>query len=338
MLPAMSDAKKSAAMTRAVAEAIRACGAVLGEVRVAGHRRVSFGLYRPLTDGDARAELLLDLAAWLMVLPPGAVFTHLTGAMLRGWALPKLPEQVPVFAAVREGQRRPRRPGLLCARLVSESCPELRHGLPVESAEEILLRAARDVGVIDLVIMIDSALRLGDIDIERMETVLDSRRPGVRQLRNAWLLANGKAESAGETVLRLFHEAIGVPVEPQVDVFDDAGLFLGRVDLLVSGSRSVHEYDGEHHRTKEQQRTDLRRGRGLEPAYTRRGFTLDDLLNHVAATMHEIDRALGREHQNSRLRRWRALVANSMYSPSCRQRLLNRWQRATGVLDWRSAA
>jgi hypothetical protein len=186
--------------------------------------------------------------------------------------------------------------------------------------------------------MIDSALRLGDIDIERMEVILASRRPGVRQLRKAWLLANGKAESAGESVLRTFHEAIEVAVEPQVEVFDDAGLFLGRVDLLVSGSRLVHEYDGEHHRTKAQQRTDLRRSRGLEPSYTRHGFTLDDLLNHPATVMHEIDRTLGRVHQNSRLRRWRAMVDNSMYTPSCRQRMLNRWQRATGGLDWRPAA
>ncbi|MFA6574751.1 MAG: hypothetical protein WCS84_04970 [Nocardioides sp.] len=334
----MSDQERSTAITRAVAEAIRACGAVLGEVRQVGYRRVSFGLYRPLTQGDARAELLLDLAAWLLVLPRGAAFTHLTGALLRGWALPKLPEQVPVFAAVRKDQPRPRRPGLLCARLVSDARPELRQGLPVEGAEEILLRAARDLGVIDLVIMIDSALRLGDIDIERMEVILASRRPGVRQLRKAWLLANGKAESAGESVLRTFHEAIEVAVEPQVEVFDDAGLFLGRVDLLVSGSRLVHEYDGEHHRTKAQQQTDLRRSRGLEPSYTRHGFTLDDLLNHPATVMHEIDRTLGRVHQNSRLRRWRAMVDNSMYTPSCRQRMLNRWQRATGGLDWRPAA
>lgn len=322
----------------AVSEAIRASGAVRGEVRVAGHRRVSFGLYRPLTERDPWAELLLDLAAWLLVLPPGAAFTHLTGAMLRGWALPPLPEQVPIFAAVHGGQQRPRRPGLVCSRLVGDPLVELRHGLPVERAEEILLRAARDLGVLDLVVMLDSALRLGDIDADRMEALLASRRPGVRKLRTAWLRASAKSESAGETTLRLFHDAIDVAVEPQVRIFDDAGRFLGRVDLLVRGTRHVHEYDGEHHRAKDQQRTDLRRERGLEPAYTRRGFTLDDLLNHPSTTMHEIDRALGRGHQITRLRRWRSLVANSMHSPSCRTRLILRWQRATGVTDWSSAA
>ncbi|MCD4525754.1 hypothetical protein [Nocardioides sp. cx-173] len=327
-----------AAVEQAAAAAIKAAGASRGEVRLAGMRRVSHGLQRPSTDSDAWTELLRDLAAWLLVLPAGAVLTHLTGAMLRGWELPRLPDDLPVFAAVRTGQRRPRRPGLLCARLVGESHAEVRHGLPVDGAEEILLRAARDLGVLDLVIMINSALRLGDIDPDRMEALLRSRRPGVRQLRTAWLLADRRAESAGETVLHLFHRAIGVPVEPQVRITDESGRFLGRVDLLVSGTRLVHEYDGEHHRGKVQQRTDLRRERGLSPTYTRRGFTLDDLLNHPAATMHEIDRTLGRAHQSSRLTRWRVLVENSMYSASCRRRLLLRWQRATGVIDWSRVA
>jgi hypothetical protein len=119
---------------------------------------------------------------------------------------------------------------------------------------------------------------------------------------------------------------------------DEDGHFLGRVDLLVTGTRLVHEYDGEHHRDKKQHGVDLRRERGLGPSYARRGFTLDDLLNHPAATMHEIDRELGRGHQSSRLRRWRVLVENSMYSESCRRRLLLRWQRATGVIDWVVAA
>jgi hypothetical protein len=206
---------EASALARAATKAIEAAGASRGEVRLAGMRRVSHGLQRPVTDGDPWEELLLDLAAWLLVLPSGAVFTHLTGAMLRGWALPRLPEHLPVFAAVRTGERRPRRPGLLCARLVGESHAELRHGLPVERAEEILLRAARDLGVLDLVIMINSALRIGDIDSERMGALLASRRPGVRHLRTAWLLSDGRAESAGETVLGLFHRALGVPVEPQ---------------------------------------------------------------------------------------------------------------------------
>ncbi|MEJ7774321.1 MAG: hypothetical protein WKF72_05865, partial [Nocardioidaceae bacterium] len=86
------------------------------------------------------------MIAWQMVLPPMALFTHITGARLLGWQLPKLPEQVPVFAAVEGDANRPRRSGLICSRLVRETCRLDRHELPVESAEEILLRASRDFG------------------------------------------------------------------------------------------------------------------------------------------------------------------------------------------------
>lgn len=311
-------------------------GAIVGEVRVVGYRRVSQGLYRPLSDGSDLEELVFDLRAWLLVLPEGTAFTHLTAARLRGWQLPKLPDHVPVFASVHGSAKRPRRPGLLFSRLVGEGGAETRHGLPVEPSEEILLRAARDLGVADLTVMIDSALRLGDIDVPRMNTLLASGRPGVRALRAAWELSDRRAESGGETLLRLFHVALEIAVEPQASLTDEHGRGLGRADLLVIGTHEVHEYDGAHHRDGQQHRVDLRRERGLGTSYRRRGFTLDDLLNHPATVMHELDRALERPHDPARLRRWRALVANSLYSDAGRRRLVNRWQRAVGVTDWRS--
>ncbi|WP_395692007.1 hypothetical protein [Nocardioides sp.] len=307
-----------------------------GEIRLAGHRRVSHGLGLVRRDGLSEwEEFLRELEAWRLVLPSAAVFTHLTGARLLGWQLPHLPEQVPVFAAVDLQDPRPRRPGLVCSRLVRERRPIHRYGLPIDAPEEILLRAARDLGLLDLVIMIDSALRLNHLDRERMEQLLASGRPGVRMLREAWNRATGKADSAGESVLQQFHVVLGVPFEAQVDITDDEGRLLGRVDLFITGTTSLHEYDGEHHRDKRQHRTDLRRERGIAgTSYVRRGFVLDDLLNHPAAVMHEIDRALGRPHRSSRLRSWRRLVENSMYSESGRSRLVNRWRRQTGLADW----
>ena len=99
----------------------------------------------------------------------------------------------------------------------------IRHGLPVEGAEEILLRAARDLGLLDLMILLESALRLGHLDHDRMTALLASRRPGVRMLREAWRRATGKSESGGETVLQSFHLVMEVPVQPQVEVYDEAG-------------------------------------------------------------------------------------------------------------------
>ena len=313
-------------------------------MRLTCFRRVSHGLYLRRADGlDDEAEFLRELRAWLQVLPHGAVFTHLTAARLRGWRLPAVPAQVPVFAAVHGAERRPRRPGLICSRLVEPptgSAPvETRHDLPVDAAPEILLRAARDLGVLDLVIMIDSALEAGDLDPEGMESVLASGRPGVRVARTAYELATALCESAGETVLRLFHQQMDVVVEPQVELYDAAGTFLGRADLLVPALHAVHEYDGAVHRRAAQHRNDLRRERGWSgTSYRRRGFVLDDLLNHPTVVMHELDRALERPHDVRRVQRWRQLVANSLYDEPGRSRTLNRWRRAMGFDDWSRTA
>ncbi|HEY0700787.1 MAG TPA: hypothetical protein VGD43_23645 [Micromonospora sp.] len=205
----------------------------------------------------------------------------------------------------------------------------------MDSSEEILLRCARDLGHIDLVILTVSALRADDIDEKAMRLVLESRRPGVRALRAAWGEARRELQSPGEVILYLFHRAIDVPVTPQATLCDERGVVLGQADLHVTGTRSLHEYDGAVHRDMAQHRKDLRRDRGWAGGgYVRRGFTLDDLLNHSLTVMHEIDRSLGRPHDHRRHERWVAQVRNSLYSAVGRERLMNRWHRAMGVVDW----
>ncbi len=309
---------------------------VRGEIRLADYRRVSHGLYvkkrADLTEWD---EFLRDLRAIQLVLPKGAVFTHLTAAKLLGWQLPKKIEQTPFFASVRGKATCPRRPGLICSRLTNESKTSKCHGLPVDSAEEILLRAARDLGVLDLVIMIDSALRLGHLKRARMRALLESGRPGVRRLRAAYALADKKAESGAESVLRAFALIMDVPVDSQVKLHDAGGALLGIADLKIRSSPHLLEYDGEDHRTAKQHAKDLRRERGLVSAgYFRHGYTLDDLLNHSLTVMHELDRLLGRPHHLGRIRLWRGLVSESLYSEPGRARVMNRWRRQMGGFDW----
>jgi hypothetical protein len=314
--------------------------ALRGEIRLATLRRVSHGLGVVKRAGlSDEEEWHRDLRAYQMVLPPGSVFTHLTGARLLGWQLPKLPEQVPVFAAVTGDEARPRRHGLICSRLVERDSPLSRHGLPVENPPDILLRAARDLSLLDLMILLESALHLGHVDRDRMEALLASRRPGVRMLREAWRRCTGASHSGGETVLQAFHYVMEVPFQPQFELYDEHGQLVAQADLLVSGTNQLHEYDGEHHRRKDQQKVDLRRERGIAAAsYVRKGFVLDDLLNHPVVVMHEIDNALERPHDLDRLRRWRRLVENSLYSDAGRSRVMNRWRRLGGIHDWSGSA
>ena len=309
---------------------------IRGEMRRVGFRRVSHGLFVTVRTGlSDDEEFARDLDAWLLVLPPGAVFTHLTGARLMGWRLSRLPEQVPVFAAVEEHQPRPRRSGLICSRLRRRTVPVPGMRFPVDRPEEILLRASRDLGVLDILIMLDDALAKGHVTTTSVAELVMSGRPGVRVLREALQLADPKSESPGETILRMFLKAIDVDVESQVRLHDAHGRDVGRGDFVVRRTRKLFEFDGGVHRDPRQHRGDLRRDRRLsEAAYERSGFTLDDLLNHPATTMHTIDRLLERPHVSARLARWRRLVSGSLYDPDSRQRVMNRWRRAMGVTDW----
>ncbi|MFD1249298.1 hypothetical protein ACFQ3F_15980 [Nocardioides ginsengisoli] len=314
-------------------------GAIRGEVRVAGYQRVLHGLYRPESPHLGSFEnFLRDLSALQLVLPDDAVFTHVTAARLLGWQLPALPEKVPFFAAVRS-RLRPRRPGLICSRLTNTSAVTFVRGLPVDDPPEILLRAARDLGDVDLAIMLDSAVRLGHVAVDAMTAVLSSKRPGCRRLQRVWDARDAGAESAGETLLRWFHDAMRIPTKSQVEIHDPDGRFVCRADLQVVGTNFLHEYDGALHRTGNAQRNDLRRERRLAATpYIRRGFTLDELLNHPAVIMHELDRLLDRAHQDRRLRRWRALIDDSFYSETGRARVMNRWYRSTTPVEWARTA
>jgi hypothetical protein len=315
---------------------------IRGQVRLTGHRRVSHGLFLPHVPGLGQdEEFLRELKAWLLVLREDAAFTHVTAAKVLGWQMPKLPDppHVPLFAAVAGDGPRPRRPGLICSRLARPANTAVIGGVPVDAPEEILLRSARDLGLIDLTVLMDSARRMGHVNPERVRVILDSRRPGLRMFRLAWGISDGRSDSGPETVLRIFHRVLDVAVEPQAVLTDHSGNVVGQADLLIVGTNHVSEYDGDAHRDPSQHKVDLRRERGLSATdYRRHGYSLDDLLNHPIAVMHEIDRMLGRPHRMSRIQRWQRLVDNSLYSDAGRERLLNRWRRVGGIVDWSQTA
>jgi hypothetical protein len=300
---------------------------VRGEIRSPGFRRVSHGLFLPLSSGlDSREEWRRELSAWRLVLPADAAFTHITAAALYDWWLPQLPEFVPVFAATRLDANRPRRAGLSCSRLDQPSQVQVRYGLPVDSPHEVLLRAARDLGLLDLVVLVDAALHRRDVTPDSLADFCRSSRPGVRRLRVAVGLADGRSESAWETALRLFHRFAGIEVTPQAELVDADGNFVARVDLLVNGRNFAHEYDGAVHDQRPRRTKDLRRQRRIaDIGVVRRGYTAPDLVAHPQVTLHELDRSLGRPHRPGRLRRWTRWLEESCFSESGRRRLQNRW-------------
>jgi very-short-patch-repair endonuclease len=284
--------------------------------------RLAHGLYVRADEPD---DLGTRLRAWSLLLPESAVFTSLTAAALRGWWLPaRLPQ--PVFAAVAASAPHPQRPGLALTRLRRDPDGEELCGVRVATAPETLLAAARDLTVLDLVPLADSALRLGDCTVAELAATAAARRRGAPALRRVLPLLDPRSESAWESVLRVLHRAAGIEVEPQHEIRDAYGRFVARADLWLVGTRRIHEYDGEVHRGLAVHRRDLDRDRRLvETGWQRCGYTAGEVLGQGPRIIASADAVLGRRWQPERARAWQALVADSLYAPAGRARVAARW-------------
>jgi hypothetical protein len=205
-------------------------------------------------------DLRAELAAWTPLLPPSAVFTGLTALRAYGLWMPLLPVELPVFVAMGSvrGEYKPERSQLVVSRHPTPPERGAMTGmgavgpidLPVASVPEALLAASRWIGLLDLVALVDSALHAELVTITQLADVARRQRRGVRQLRAAIALADGRSESAWETMLRLLHVLADVEVTPQVNIPHPDGGLAGRVDLLVTGTCQAQEYDGGEHREK----------------------------------------------------------------------------------------
>ena len=262
-----------------------------------------------------RATALADLLAWQQALRPGACFTHLSAVIVRGWALPELPADLPVWIAQEKGINPSRRRG---ARVIRQSTPpdgEVIAGVRLARPAETLLACARDLSVLDLVVVIDSALHCGDVGVAELQAVVAGRRPGAARLREALRLADGRSESAWESLLRVLHVVCGFEVEPQRE-FHHQGQFVARADLHLVGTRSLHEYDGAEHRKKARQQSDLRRDRRILAAgLVRRGYAKDDITDRPMEILRDACTATGRAFDPHALEPWLVLWNDSSFSP-----------------------
>lgn len=289
-----------------------------GRTRSKVWSRVAYGLYIPVDGPDEAA-----LHALASQLHRGAGFTHHTAARMRGWWLPPLPEGLPEFAG-QNARNRPRRGELRIIRTTPE--PEITRlrGLPIVSATDVLLALARHLGLLDVVVALDSALRCGDVTPQQLAGTLACRRFGVRRLRAAASLADPRSESPYETLLRILHVVCEVNVVPQHELWVD-GHLVARGDLRLVGHDRFHEYDGAGHRDREQHRSDLRRDRDLDSAgWVRRGYTDLEVIHRPATILRDADRTLGRPHDPDRLEAWYSLLRESCFTPAGRHRLLVR--------------
>lgn len=274
---------------------------------------VTRGAHRP---ADAEEPLLADLRAWQAALPPESRFTHLTATAVHDLWLPPLPDDLPVWIVLPYGVTRPSRPGLRVLR--SADLPPALHvgGVRVDPVGHAIQRAARDLRELDLTCLIDAARSDGHADLAQLAALGEQRFPGAPRFRTALARSDHRAESIWEVLLRVLHVTCDVDVVPQYDLHHD-GVFVARGDLWLRGTCDFHEYDGEDHLDRAQQRKDLKRARRLdEPSWKRRGYTSMEVLHQAVTILRDADRAIGRRHDPGRIRVWHALLRESLFTPA----------------------
>ena len=262
-----------------------------GRLRSVRWERLSHGLYRPRGQQLTPYEVA---AALSVVLPHDSGFGHLTSAALRQWWLPnRLGPHVSL--ATTTSNVHVQRQGIYVRRSKYGEYDDL-DGVSVVSAAQTLVELARDLTLVDLVPMVDCALRCG-ASTDDILSAARPRVPGARLLRRAVDLADERSESWWESVLRLLHVLTGLgPVECQVPLWDD-GVFIARADLHLVGTVRFPECDGGKHRERYRHDQDLRREKGMSRRrFERYGYTTGEIARSPGTVIRDAEDARGWQH------------------------------------------
>lgn len=223
----------------------------LAALVASGHvRRVFRGVYAAAQAPDS---IRFRTDALALVVPRGAVITDRTAGWLHGVPILQRGAHVvaPPLDLCQLGDTRTVRPGVSGGRrLIIEDdivgIGDLRVTSPVRTACDLGRRLWR----FDALAALDGFLRIGTAhdDILALSERFKGFR-GVRQLRALAPLADGRAESPGESALRLHWYDAGLPrPDLQHEVRDpSSGRVLFRLDVPDPEVRFVAEYDGEEH-------------------------------------------------------------------------------------------
>ncbi len=234
----------------------------LGRLRGPAYQRLARGVYWR-ADGCATHGQWIE--AFRSVLGPEAVLAGRSAAWVLGAQLagPQDPVEIVLPAS---GLARSR-PGLRvrCDALLPGETVASRFGateVPVTSPARTAFDLARVRPPGPALAWVDAVLRATGIPAERVSRVAE-RHPGVRGVRQARMLiavADGRAESPRESLLRwLLVQARLPPPVPQYVILDAKGVFVARLDLAWPAMMVAAEYDGDHHRDRDRHSRDLRR-------------------------------------------------------------------------------
>lgn len=205
---------------------------------------------REVVVGDAPSPAYLArVRDVLLALGPGAAAAGRTAAAVRGWAM--LVEPRAVEAAVPHGRSRARVDGV---RVRQQRAPltveevEVADGAPITAAaaEQTVLHLAATLPLLEAVVICDSALRSGQVDLDGLTSAV-SRLPrgaGALRIRRVLRLSDPLAGSVLESVARVKLVLAGVSgFVTQVALRSGSRRIL-RVDFCFASARLVLEVDG----------------------------------------------------------------------------------------------
>lgn len=205
---------------------------------------------REVVVGDAPAPAYLaQVRDVLLGLGPGAAAAGRTAAAVRGWAM--LVEPRAVEAVVAHGRSRAHVDGVRVrqqrAPLVVEDI-ELAGGgwITTTAAEQTALHLAATLPLLQAVVVCDSALRSGQVDLDGLTSAVSrlARGTGALRVKRVLCLADPLSGSVLESVARVKLALAGVSGFATQVVLRSGSRRILRVDFCFAAARLVLEVDG----------------------------------------------------------------------------------------------
>ena len=241
--------------------------------------QVVHGIHVP---AGVETSLRLRCEALQLAVPDG-VFSHRTAAQILGLPLRGTSDLIEMTVAPPKNP--PRRNGVKgYERAVTPADVIEWQGLRVTSAARTFADLAAQTSPRELVVIGDVILGRSLATPDELVAILDGAyvgRRGLAAIRWALPRLDGKSKSPQESRGRLRFEDEGLPrPECNVDIYDAAGGYIACSDWVLREAKIAVEFDGEHHLSVEQQRSDAIRDRLLIAA----GYV------PLRATSRDIDR------------------------------------------------
>ncbi|WLQ07214.1 hypothetical protein [Arthrobacter oryzae] len=232
-------------------------------------------LVRPCTGArvSAAAEATLLLRAAAVGAVTGAVVSHLSAALLWGFPLPLVWQNNEVLhLTCPAGRRALRRKGVAGHQLDLEPA-EITPGRHVQCTSPLRtwFDLAGILGLDDLVIAGDFLLRRRNplSTLAELDSFLAAKagKPGYRKSMRARALMRAHTDSPKESEVRLLLRRYGLP-EPAINLpmFDETGRWIQDPDMSYEREMVAIQYDGGHHASAAQRRSDIFRDEDAKEA------------------------------------------------------------------------